>query len=456
VQTESTVKVIAKPGQLPGFWDRHAVFFANLLALFFGNEAQTETLAREVGEIDSYGGRLIPILNLLFRKENSLLILEREPDEHLCRYFREGLGLQLPELITLDHQDYVEIGKALSGGECEHPVLDKIREHPSHWVDGYVTDRTLSLIARSIGKNTTSTSEGSQNGNNKFMLYQYLCEHDLPVLETRMAKGPAEVNQIIAGFKNAGYSQAVIKSQIGASGIGMIKVDTTGEVEVPEYYFFEGPVLVQVWMKKGEKGVTRMRSPSVQMFLNDDVVNLYDITEQILSEASVHEGNESPPAYLEEHPGIKTELLRQAREAGLWLHSTGYRGTASVDFIMIDIEGRNEPDVYVCEINARVTGATYPSVLAHHLREGGAWLLRNLRLSEPQSGEILLDMLDRPGHLFMPGMREGVVPINFNFGEDGQVHKGQFLCLADTTERCHVILNMAEEDLPITMERVRD
>ena len=43
-------------------------FFANLLALFFGNEAETKSLADEVGEIDSYGGRLIPILNLIFRK----------------------------------------------------------------------------------------------------------------------------------------------------------------------------------------------------------------------------------------------------------------------------------------------------------------------------------------------------------------------------------------------------
>lgn len=454
--TESTVKVISKPGQLPDFWDRHAVFFANLLALFFGNDAQTDSLAREVGEIDSYGGRLIPILNLLFQKENSLLILEREPDEHLCRYFRDGLDLQLPELIALDHQEYVEIGQALSCGDCEHPVLGKIRMNPSHWVDGYVTDQTLSLITQAVGKKTISTSTGSLNGNNKSLLHQYLCENDLPVLKTELAQSSAEANQIIAVFNNEGHSQAVIKSQIGASGIGMMKVNTTDDVVVPDYYFFEGPVLVQVWMKKGEKGVLGMRSPSVQMFLNDDEVNLYDITEQILSEASVHEGNVSPPAYLVEQPELEEELLRQAREAGLWLHSTGYRGTASVDFIVIDIEGRAEPDVYVCEINARVTGATYPSVLAHHLREGGAWLLRNLRLSEPQSGDILLDMLDRPGHLFMPGMKEGVVPINFNFGDDGRVHKGQFLCLSDSPERCHEILIMAEEDLPITMERVRD
>ena len=50
----------------PGFPDRSVLFFANLLALFFGNRVEMQCLADEVGEVDSYGGRLIPILDLLF------------------------------------------------------------------------------------------------------------------------------------------------------------------------------------------------------------------------------------------------------------------------------------------------------------------------------------------------------------------------------------------------------
>jgi len=456
MQTVTPVRIISRPGQLPEFWDRHAVFFANLLALFFGNEAETKSLAQEVGEIDSYGGRLIPILNLIFQKENSLLVLERAPDEHLCRYFRDGLGLKLPELIILSHPEYEEIGRTLVNGEGCHPFLDQMKNHPSHWVDGYVTDQTLALIALALGKETVATSEGSQRGNNKYFLHQHLCANGLPVVETETAENAADVNEIIARFRGAGYSHAVIKSQIGASGIGMIKVDTSDEVDVPDHFFFEGPVLVQVWLKAGEKSVTQMRSPSVQMFLNEESVSLYDVTEQILSDESIHEGNESPPTYLAEHPEIGEELLRQAGIAGSWLHETGYRGTASTDFLLVDREGQDDPEVYVCEINARVTGATYPSVLARHLQKGGAWLLRNLRLSEPQSGDVLLEMLDRPGHLYMPGMKSGIVPINFNFGEDGKVHKGQFLCLADTAERCHELLDLAEEDLPMDIEQVRD
>ena len=91
----SSPKTIVTPNRLPAFWDRDVVFFANILALFYGNEAETAALNDEVGEIASYGSRLIPILNLLFRGPDNLLVLERAPDTALCDYFADELGLPL-------------------------------------------------------------------------------------------------------------------------------------------------------------------------------------------------------------------------------------------------------------------------------------------------------------------------------------------------------------------------
>ena len=127
-----------------------------------------------------------------------------------------------------------------------------------------------------------------------------------------------------------------------------------------------------------------------------------------------------------------------------------------MDFLLVEREGGAAPEVYVCEINARVTGATYPSVLARHFTPEGAWLLRNLRLGEPVEGGRLLEMLDWPGHLFHHGNAFGVLPINFNFGSDGFVHKGQFLCLAATPEECEEYLRAAESDLPVAWTVDRD
>ncbi|MEM8953517.1 MAG: hypothetical protein AAGD22_05135 [Verrucomicrobiota bacterium] len=458
----SRIEVEVTEGGLPPFWDRSVAFFANLLALFFGNESQTMVLQDAVGEVDSYGGRLIPILNLLFRGSDNVLVLERRPDEALCEYFPAELGLSLPKMQTLSHEEYLAAGRRVLEGEHHkaEEILGELARHGSEWVDGYVTDEGLERIAGRMGKRTITTAKGSRHGNNKWYLFEALRERDLPCVETHVAGSRDDVSECLARLGEAGFREAVLKAQIGGSGIGMVKFPETGRgVSMPpldDYLFFEGPAMVQGWLEPGVGGVARIHSPSVQMFLDDSRVHLFDITEQILSHESVHEGNESPPPYLVRGSAVRDELLRQAGEAGEWLHEVGYRGTASTDFLLAEPDNGGMPAVYVCEINARVTGATYPSVLARHFRPEGAWLLRNLRVSEPLEGDRLLEMLRAPGHLYRAGMESGVLPVNFNLGQDGLVRKGQFLCLGESPAECHELLKRAEEDLPMDWSYVRD
>lgn len=462
------LETVVTDGNLPQFWDRSIAFFANLLALFFGNERETARLASEVGEVDSYGGRLIPILNILFEGPDNVLVLERHPDEALCNYFRDALSLKLPALEILSHRDYLAIGGELAEGrrETADRILAPVSAHSADWVDGYVTDESLLGIARHLGKRTITTAAGSRCGNNKLLLHQFLEENGLPFVRTEIAASREEIPRCLEALEKEGFHAAVLKAQIGASGIGMIKFPdvrpSANWPAVEEHFFFEGPAMVQGWLAPGVHGVTRMRSPSVQMFLNEESVCLFDMTEQILSEESVHEGNESPPPYLRygeraKRPGVREELLRQAGIAGEWLHAQGYRGTASADFILVEKdENEAAPEVYVCELNARVTGATYPSVLGRRLHPHGAWLLRNVRFRKSLEGDRLLELLEKPGHLYRHGERSGVLPLNFNFGPDGLVHKGQFLCLGESPEDCHDFLGAAHESLPVEWAYERD
>jgi hypothetical protein len=459
---ESSPKFVAMPGQLPAFWPRRVAFFANLLAMFFGNESQTRALTAEVGEIDSYGARLIPVLNLLFRSNDNLLILERSPDEALCEYLSHDLGLSLPSLQVQRHSEYIEIGKMLAASKTQEVTqsLRDIAGHPTEWIDGYVTDVTLAGIAQHLGRRTLSTTTASRDGNNKLLLHQFLEASGLPVFDTFLASAPADVPGCALRLEKLGYRKAVLRAQIGASGIGMLILADLSKPElfpeIPEHLFFEGECMVQGWLEPGVAGVTQIRSPSTQLFANEDTVFAFDMTEQILSHDSVHQGNESPPQYFDDFPGLREETMRMAEAAGAWLQATGYRGTASIDWLIAEREGKRQPDVYVCEINARVTGATYPSLLARHFCPEGAWLLRNLRLRKPLKTPELLAMFDAPRHLFRPDRRNGIIPLNLNFGSDGLVHKGQFLCLGASTDECHRFLALAEQDLPIDWHLDRD
>lgn len=464
----SEVEFIDTCGTLPPMWPRRAIFFANLLALFYGNSAQTESLRQEVGEIDSYSARLIPIMNLLFREPGNMLVLEREPDPKLCQYLREDLGLSLPRMCVLPHDDYVRLGEGLDSAGLPLaslpgdllPQLVQLKDAAAQWVDGYVTDEVITKFARHLGCQTISSSDASRHGNNKLRLHEFLVSAELPAFDTVIVKSPGEVPQAAEELAALGYREAVIRAQIGASGIGMMRLRDIRQAdqlpEIPEYIFYEGPCLLQGWLQSGVRKILEVRSPSTQLFVDDTHVYAYDVTEQILSNDSIHQGNASPPPYFQEWPGLREETMRQADLVGRWLHGTGYRGTASIDWLVTQREDQPQPDVYVCEINARVTGATYPSLLARHFHPQGAWLMRNLRLRVPLTTEQLLAMFEQPGHLFHPHKSAGILPLNLNFGKDNLVHKGQFLCIGQTLQECQEYLALAERDLPVEWDADRD
>ncbi len=452
-----TIPIHIQPGRLPPFWERSAIYFANLPSLFYGNEGETHELMEMVGGIQSYGGRLLPILNLVFRGDN-LLVLEQKPDDHLTGYFKKDLNLALPEIMILSHRQYLALAETQPPppGSVTARALSRLDDHPALWVDGFVVDEVLERIAPLLGKRTLTTCEGSKQGNNKLLLHQFLETRQWDRFDTHIARTRKQVPQLLRALDQAGYARAALKSQIGASGIGMMRLDTrqAHAASIPDHFFYEGPCLVQGWLDETMKNVRRIGSPSVQLFLSDDGVYLFDLTEQILSNNSVHEGNLAFPPYLRDEASLKNRILEQGGRIGQWLHGKGYRGTASSDFLIV--ERGDDVSVITCELNARITGATYPSVLARHFRPEGSWLMRNLKLRTPMEGVDLLALLDKAGYLYHREDDSGILPINFNADDTGQIVKGQFLFLADEADDCMQLLLDAETVLPVKWTYDRD
>jgi len=434
------VEVLKIPGEMPQVWDRNVIFFANILSLFFGNEKQTNLLIKEVGALGSYGGRLIPLINLIFKGDKNVLVLEREPDQNLIDYFENTLKLKLPEIDILNHKDYCALARSEEAGS---DFIDYLKGHTAKTIDGYVTDPILDYLANATDKNTLSTIRGSKKGNNKLLLHEFLVDNNLPIFSTFIAENEEQIFSGLKSLKAENYNTAVVKAPIGASGIGMMKVDirkdAPSESSFPEHLFYEGSCMVQGWLDSSCEGVEYIGSPSVQMFLRDDVISLHDITDQILSAESVHQGNVSPPPYIEDMEGLKEELLNQAERVSVWVYAMGYRGTASCDFHVIKRGGSFE--VRACEVNARVTGATYPTILAGHFMPSAAWLMRNVRFDPPKTSEDIIHLLESEKLLYHPGNDYGILPINFNPDEQNNIVKGQFLFLAKTVERTFDLLN---------------
>lgn len=403
-------------GEPPPARPGNVAFFANLHHIFFDNEALTNDLRDTVRTLDSYGGRLLPILDLLWSGGNNLLILQREPLDGFRPYFGDTLGLRLPHQLLF-----------APDGAITPEIVHTIQNTPDCAIDGFVTDRELVRLADQCGAPLAGSLAGSRDGNNKSHLHHHLATHGEPVFDTIDAATPSDIPAAARALATRGYRKAVIKSPVGASGIGLVRCETAAPPDIPAHHFHDGPCLVQGWIDTDLPDIHRVASPSVQLMLTERTIHLYDLTDQILGSDSVHEGNISPPESFTD-PAIRRELMRQADFAACWLHSRGYRGAGSADFHLA-FRDNDAVDIRICEINARVTGATYPSVLARHFHPGGAWLMRNLLLPEPVPSHVIFDKLSRAGLLYEPGAARGVLPVNFNSTPDGLVAKGQFLML---------------------------
>ena len=237
-----TVEIKNIPGQLPPFWDRNVIFFANMLSIFYDNVDGLNSLKQQIRGVDTYGGRLIPIINILFKGDNNLLVLERPPDKTLLRYFEEDLDLDLPNIVILSHSIYESLinqGDKLIHDEIS-PTLTMIHQHDATWVDGFVSDNVLMDLAKALKKPTVSSLEGSKKGNNKFLLHNSLSKKGFPVFDTIPASSPDDVPTCIATLRKKGYKKAVVKAQIGASGIGMTSLSTNfgSTTSIPDHFFF--------------------------------------------------------------------------------------------------------------------------------------------------------------------------------------------------------------------------
>lgn len=435
------------PGQIPPFWDRSVVFFANILSLFYGNLPQTEVLKKEVGTLETYGSRLIPLINLMFHGPRNVLFLEVPPDQRLIDYFTHELKLSLPQINIIPYETYHIFAERKSSYPPKaRLILDLLKNVDAQWLDGYVVDDVLVNLAEMLGKKTVGTMEGCRNGNNKLLLQRFLNTTCLPVFDSLETDSIRDIRACLDEFKAKGYHYAVIKAPIGASGIGMYKVPldrSYQDLKIPEYLLYEGKVLVQSWLDQSVKGVTYIGSPSIQLFIDDQTVHLYDLTDQILSDQSVHEGNVAPPVFVSQGCDCRKELFDQAAVAGQWLYEQGYRGTGSIDFQVITRHDR--PEVRICEINARVTGATYPAILARTFLPQGAWLMRNIRFDPSHDTTNLLEVLDRGGLLYKPGKKQGILPFNFNPNEHGKIIKGQFLFLGPGVNDVFSLLKRLQE-----------
>ncbi len=447
------ITVNMRLGTLPTLWQESAIFYSNLDCIFFGHPEKTRQLLENVSGFHGYGSRLLPIIGLIFRGNHNLLLLQEEPDPAITHYFSKSLNLRLPTVEIVKVPTECTFGQFI----YDEKIRQHLRDHPAKLMDGYITDSSLESMAQDLNKKLINTHQCCRNANDKILLHRFLKQVGLPAFDGGEAMLGREVENRFTELKNMGYKKAVVRSSLGASGFGMA-IAELDKIRQPAYFeeLFPGEkVLVQGWLEEGNMGIDRIFSPSVQFFCDGKgIATLYDITDQLLSKNSIHQGNLSPPESFAADSPTHKEILRQAQITTSWIGSLGYSGTGSIDFL-VSTAGE-KITVYICEVNARVTGATYPSLLARNFNPKGAWLMRNISFGPCMTAQEFFDLLAQRDILYVPGSKKGILPLNVIISENRQITKCQLLVLSPMMQQCVEIIEAFPDLLPSSCTFDRD
>jgi hypothetical protein len=144
-----TPEVKIMPGQLPPFWDRNVIFFCNIHSIFYDNKEETSELLKQITGLQSYGGRVISILNRLFRGGPNKILVETAPEPSLLDYLSGDLRLSLPAFDVLDNRGYRElVGEAPGQGRRRDRSDRRSIEKPARVVGGRLCHRRRSRRGR--------------------------------------------------------------------------------------------------------------------------------------------------------------------------------------------------------------------------------------------------------------------------------------------------------------------
>jgi len=220
------------------------------------------------------------------------------------------------------------------------------------------------------------------------------------------------LHSVIHQFINK-TGRVLIKGSIGSSGSSLFVVENNTEsiqkalreiAEKTDNRIYLVEIMLDVVV-----------SPNILMYIeqgNSEILCV-SITDQILTDHLVHEGNIYPTR-------AKTlkEMMNSAHRMSKWLQSRGYGGLVGFDFGEYLNPETGGVEHFLAEINPRVNAAAYPKAMMEHfnkkLRQKG-WPCIDSFLSAKIKTEArsFAELIELYGHLFFkPETGKGLFPYN--------------------------------------------
>lgn len=341
------------------------------------------------------------------KKENVIMVL-KEP--------RTNIGENLSELL-LTNQDALR--------EIQMLVPDKKRVVLNPYIVSQ-SDGELATVLEGVLHRTVDLQGGNydlvQYINRKQKARMKSLELGVPVAEGGIVElslheedNRLDVAPILAAInRNIVKTGKVINRGIsGFAGSSTLIVDKNPESIQKALRKISGRLDVRIYLVESMLDV--IVSPNILMQIESDSGKIFcvSITDQILTNGYVHEGNIFPS-------NAKTikGMLRSAWDISKWLQNEGYSGLAGFDFGEYLIRETGELNYFFAEINPRTNAAAYPKFLIEHLnriqvQEGRPSIEAFVSASLETTASSFTELRELCGHLFFnPETGKGLVPYN--------------------------------------------
>ncbi|MER3445580.1 MAG: hypothetical protein C4291_01505 [Candidatus Dadabacteria bacterium] len=235
------------------------------------------------------------------------------------------------------------------------------------------------------------------------------------IIELRLGRDgrPLDLTPIEAAFNRYIHKtgRVVVKGSYGASGSSLFIVENNPESIKKTLSNISGRIDNRIYIV--EVMVDVIVSPNILMHieLGNGRILCVGITDQLLSDKLVHEGNIYPPS-------AKTinDMVNSAQRISKWLQTEGYRGLVGFDFGEYVHPKTGEFNHFLAEINPRTNAATYSKSLMDHLnrkQKGGPYIEAFLSANVKTKAGSFSELNELYGHLFFNTKTgKGLVPYN--------------------------------------------
>lgn len=215
--------------------------------------------------------------------------------------------------------------------------------------------------------------------------------------------------------------RVIVKGSYGASGSSLVIVENNPESIKKALSKIAGRIDNGIYIV--EVMLDIIVSPNILMHIEpgNGRILCVCVTDQLLSDKLVHEGNVYPPS-------AKTlkGMMNSARRISKWLQAEGYCGLVGFDFGEYFNSKTREFKHFLAEINPRTNAATYSKSLMEHLnrkqkQKGGPYIEAFLSANVKTNAGSFAELKESYGHLFFnPKTGKGLVPYNTGCLEYGE------------------------------------